>query len=1545
MFSQEASRPQPAVSVHFDREAFQELGADSIGRLIYHKLRTQLAQVIQEAVLSAELDEDGQPRSVKDLRQLEPFRDYLNHRVDPNSGEDVPDDFEGGLSRMDYLMGLIERKLWEASGSRSRPTWLNASLANWRLILTELKSWQLNIAYDLEIYPHFESVDGLISEPSLLSTSVDRPEDMQRARLVGRLRPRVQVNSFTAYFMDANRQQYYLPLFDRYDQTWDFPQVQGRTDLSVTFDLNRENPVDVEFGPLRTSLREVFDEAGNLVEPGTRIPEEDVDYFINRVFEPQRYKDLLAALYRPIWFFEEDAETARFEELPLLRKIERQGLSDGQNILNDRKLNIGILLLNRNGKLETEIGILDSASFQEQRQSAEANGTLVALVESAIPLTAQPEFLLNDREQKLELSLQLPERMDLTWKIRQPHFPQFLFSEIENPLVQRILAGIPRQLPLSPDAHIRTILALPPQMVDGELEPLHAHIEVPYHFVTARQAEAMMERRRLQRAIESESARTGPERQDLEGVSVLERLQEDLAKVEAEIAQRVSQDLPITAPHVDQLKPDLSELGAAYVDEVQLHLHPAVRPIILDPQSSVPMYQQAYEYIPEIVGAAMRSVPPETVQHLVSEIQNELDSKISALSGESDEGPTTLRWNMESFDLVPGAVEVDWMGSSKADVPLIPIDPNLLSTAYPSLYELPAKHRLVTRVQLPREIAIELHDIQSPEARVDYVFLPLIAEEPPTLEVEWKIVKDAAGQLHTLPVAWNAPDALKAYQLDESQFEYRGLDPLTGVGAYSDPVVDVVSALPTAAPVIADITPTLLEASLKQTWLGQAIHYVAGDAIGWTAEQGVRAVGAVSSVYAPRIQSRYETFLERPEVLKTVRRQVEEQSPMILDSILENMVKAVNGELLPNLPPDAEEQERTENLLNLGRMIAPGEMAFYETAARFLFPPPGEPGPRDPDAPMSALQRTFEDGFQRIEDFAPLSQPVSEWKVDGQPALSRAEAEVTELLKRGFDGEFPEFWPDAFTIPEIVSLWRDDLVPTVREKFARLPIDYADAVESIINPSALLEDRVNQPANEIVTAALRGESPSPPSAQAPPAESVGESFQVDLPTLVCASDAENLSGDIEDGILLIHLFTEDQKDRLPGHQLPANPQAPIQSRAAATLYHQLPQGAPRDLSDQAQEEANRQLGYDPEFRRDPALASVNLDYVLNQVVRPNLEIIRRQAMEAARKESNLINDSFQIEIDENSLDLRVGPKPDGELGLVANFNVRIRQDGFLTNVDTKWLNVTWPLRVSASNLFMDRPEFPGQEPKVGYSISLQTDFPALIVGERESRNLQTWWFVLGEDGALAKALSGFRQSIPLEKTIGIPTIEDFTQVLISPPILVPEEGRRGHLFIMADVRETAAGQEVPRQSDNEFLIRPGEKLLPYLQRENRDQLHQILLSKLRASYGALATEDIEFLPWSGESSPFFLGARGDLRYHVMVRSKTSGELMTASVRLDHVLIHRDGAAMLEARLSDFDFGEQRSSLQQRLQILNSVASPSFNFLSIPASELSQVSNR
>jgi len=1581
--------PKPPISVAYDSKAWDELLQTTLGRTVYFEVRAQVAATIAEQIRKAELDDDGKPREIKDLARVRALEKWFDQLVNPSDGKAVLDSkghaiyemknvplAQGvkAVSRQEYYLQQIEKSLLETSGAtRGRPAWLDQSLNNWRQIFSDLRSMTVAVAYHLEVLPNFKSTDVFLSDPKLLHTAVDGDKDIARARILARLAPDVNVKSISGYIEMPNF-TYQLPLFPEYGQTWKFANVTGAVDLATTLDVSAEAPFFANFGPLATNLGEEKDAEGNVIWNGVQVSKKDVDYFLDQLLKVERYEKIIKTFYSPDEWDEVEGMAGPFKELPIARKIMVQTVHDAKNVLSERKIPL-ILYLYRVGEKEVEVGYALKAdpALDKTLQSLRQDGKLIGLFDGDIALTATPSVDVDLERREMHLGIDLPPQTEVTFQVRELNFPQFLFKDAKNPIVRRILDSLPKGNLVGPDAKVKVMMKNLETPADFVGPPLHnsfndIRMTIPYTYMTPSEWRL----KHLEGVIKKEEAIVGHEAR-------VESLKQERQNLQSEIANKVRKEYPTFVIEEERIQVNFSGLSTAYISQIEAHLNPGIPPLVLRPQSERSLAQQGYDQVPVLLQNIRAILPKKTIKTIESSIQDRLQEMVKKINKKVSQPGISFNVEITDFQLPADAVEIKWDGVRDPAKHLEAIDPLLLSTAYPYLYKLPAKHELTTVLKVPKKMGIMLRNIDSKKAQVPWLSIEAGSDEEAEVTIQWKIVEDAAGELHTLPYVWNFPEVLNGYHL--TKMDYGGTSPKGGVEGLVDAAADFSGGMGMVAGLVKGNGVQIVEGGLSDYWVGRRLNNIG---VGWLMGQGANAIGWGYEKVGGGIKSGYTNYLERPSVEEEVKKAFEEAKPGLVDVILEQAVDAVNGELKPDLPLDAEIRKKQKADYVRERLIyddvqgsveyinpvtsfeereakalkqrmeawkskeekqAEAEEKERKRKARALIYEaewdrhftPAETPKRDPDSPMQALQRTFEEAFETVEDFAPVRTPLGAWKIKGQPLLSMIETRVRTVMQEAVNGERSEFWPEELTNARMVQASENELIPAIRRQVTDLPKDNKQVVEGVIQPDKLVGSKTNEAVNALIEKALRGEmntaslDPTPRPIPEPEAK-----FKLDLPTVVCRGLPMDPDGTTNDSMVLLNLYRNADRSQLPAGLLKENPQAEIQKKVEALMYWDdwySNQGSElaKDLSEEGQRMRNEILGNDPEFRTAKGAAIFDLKSLLETMVKPNVDGMIRDLEAKIVKEQGLANDSLHIGV--SNINIRVGPKPQtGEQGFVVDFDLEVKQKGigkdgivhalssllgmeinttgskpwFSDEGDPKPLHITWPLTIMLSNRAHQRPEFDGQEIKPGYDAYLQSDFPIKLEGPNASRTLETQILI---KGPLLDALRDFKTNIPIDRSIGIPTLEKYTQVELRAPMMMPSQQGMGYAVIPFSIQTTPDADALPKQLDEEIVMHPMEKLVPHLLGQSEKVLYnnaaQALIPKLSEKYRDVS---LQFSAPQDGLPALRQNENGELEYHVSVAAKHSS-FTFASGRYELVykvatlLEHDEKGADLVGRLS------------------------------------------
>ncbi len=1416
--SSRSSTALPPVTVAFDKDAWNELLSTQLGRLLYYELRTQVGDAIQHQIRKAENDTDGSPRIIKDQVKLRPLEGWLKTPVDPRTGKSFSRGGESeGITRQDYYLQQIESALLEAVGpQRRRPEWISESLANWRLVLDELRTLSVSVSYDVAVEPNFKSVDLLLGDPREMTTRVDRSDDLARAHLLTRLNPRAHVKSIEA-FVETGRFLYQLPMFPNYNQTWEFDEVRAKVDLSASVDLTRDQPFRAIFGPLETNLGEIRDAQGHVLQPGVPLAEADVDHFLKELLQTSRYQELLNLFYNHEDYDPEMAKRQPFRELPLARKIEAQFVQDARQVLATRKLPLTVWLRKLwNDQIEVEFGVSGIEKTNKRLDELRKNGDLVAVLSSELPLTADPDMRLDIDQQTLAFSFNLPQEMELQWKIDKLYFPQFLFHETSNPLVQKILKAMPTKNMLDSDAYVKIKLKdsdlLPFVMGPPAEDGVDIQVKIPYRYV--RPSEFRLPR--LESALAEAEKRPGPLRVDLDGRTEVEILRSEIEKLKAELPQLLQGEYPVFLVDEDNLEVDLAGLSTMHITEIEARFAASAAPLKINPfQPGRTITQQSFDQIPQLVDTATSILPQKVLKAIDQGVQDRLQDILKSLKGRVSTIDLKLDYLVKKFELPKDAVKIYWEAEAPPATGLRPVDPMLLSTSYPALYALPAKHRVATTLKLPQTISIDLNNVDTLDADIKNISFDVGTDEPRTVTIHWKVVEDAAGELHVLPTEWNMEQVFKAFEIDEESVKF------------GDVVVNTRRAL-------------------EKGWWGRRaldVHSIIDDLT------GVRVLSPNLDFPAPESGEELDSTRMseiQPQILTALREGLDQARPDIIDAILENAVESINGEIKPDLPLDRQlkrEQESSIDVVGLLSVFDPERAEAINFLKNMVLPSVDDSDnlkARDREAVLPQLVDTLDSLVSSAEKTVPLSKPFGEWGFgkDGRPVLSQMEEVVESEIREGVQGNRPKLWPRELTNGGFLEA-SESAVESIRRLVRNILNDNRETVEGAIKPSEILETQVNRGVNEMITKARLGErKPASTPLEPAPIPEKPVPFGLDQLNVVCPVLPSGLDGLTQDDLVLVGIYTQ-------GSSVPPGViqtlLADTEKRIVGALYphHVLDEQEPKDLSAEGQKRFNERYGYDAEFRHFPGLAVMDLNFLLDRVVRPAMAEAAKSAEASVRSTQEMANDSFKLDI--SNPNIRVVDRADGRRSFVADFDIEITQthigrEGFVNfiskllgwDIDTTGqaprrgdlkpgpLRVSLPLNVSLSNRSSERPETSQSPDREGYLLTIQSavskELPGRIEGPEASRSFPTRELI---KGPLVEQLEKFNLSLPIEQSFGIPGLEDFTELQVGHPNFLTR-GERGLVALPFDIKMRDKAAEVPLVIDQEFIVQPDQKFIPYM---------------------------------------------------------------------------------------------------------------------------------
>ncbi len=1064
-----------------------------------------------------------------------------------------------------------------------------------------------------------------------------------------------------------------------------------------------------------------------------------------------------------------------------------------------------------------------------------------------------------------------------------------------------------------------------------------------------------------------------------------QEFEESIREHIASLPPELQKEYPLPLINDREIAADFSGMKGIYLEEIAARLHPEEDPIILHPFDERSLTGQMYDQMPLLVRTLHRLAPPKVLKAIEDGIQERLQEKVGSLSGKVDKFTNKLNYRMTDFSMPKNAVSIDWLGAKTAASNVEDIDPLMLSTAYPALYKLVAKNIdrnskdrplgvLITRLKLPRSISVNLNQVKTEKADIDSLDLTLASKTEQEVEIHWKIVEDASGELHALPFKWNLPAVFAKYKLDESKLKYSGLEPKEGAGAYVDPIADGLDAVNGVGQFIDMMGPDFTRQALRQTWMGRRMDDVAGGLIAW-------GFGLEAKIVKSTVGSGvYRRHLERPEVIDAVKEALAEQTPGLVDTIGEEMLKAVNGELRPNLPLDEESLESRKFYFDTLRLLDPDKARALERVVDFIYPTnPSPPGPRDPETPMPALQRNFEEIFAKIEGNAPIRKRLGEWNVKGHSAIEFIEGEAEKFTRDAINGKHPEVWPAEMTNDHVVDVFEQSMVPAARSQVANLPRDNESTVKNIIRPQELIGDQVTSASNEMIKKTLRGEAEGPENPEPPPIPEEKPPVSLDFPEIFCIGNGVEDPESESMRLIFGHGFQKEQKDQLPA-TLSQNPLEGIKGNITRILYPE--HEGLTDLSDKTQEETNLRMGETEGRRRPKGLAIADLNELLETQVKPNVHRIVDDLSKKIIQEQDLANESLKISVENISLD--VVQLEDGRNSLVAGFDLDIKQTGagkkglvkFLSSIlgikiDTtgksverdgetpKPLRVTWPLDISLYNRFMERPETTGAEIPKGHGLHIQSNFPIKIEGPIASRTWETHQLM---KGPLVDALRDFKFSTSFEGA-EIPTLEDFTDIILESPRLVAG-GKRGYLAVPLRIEPSEKAKSVPKSFDDEIIMQAAERFAPMLEEQDASRKYDLALKAIRAELPKkFENYQIEWMNPSDGGPSFRKGEKGELEYHVGLSAVGPADFCelncnipsgryTLVYRVESILSHQPGGeAEFVSRLASPKLIDHQNSLNENihekdlLYYLKQTSSRPFNWMRLNTDQVKKVSER
>lgn len=505
-----------------------------------------------------------------------------------------------------------------------------------------------------------------------------------------------------------------FPLFRSEPQLW-------LSKLQEVFRMKLQ-PVSVELSPVQTNLQ------GNEENPGLLISEDAVETLIRDLITPERTQIVLSQFRGSR--SDEEEEILSFEEMRSFGRLKTQLETDVVNFLRNQKMEFAVWFTRTSeDKLKTNVGVVndelkiklqklrdEAQKDQKSAQRVTNTESLVGEFRTQIPLEIASAHMDYDPDtQSLIFNADLLEERKLDWEALYFEFPNFLFGDVEHPLVKNILSGLRDLNFANKNIQIETQIDFPKL----ENEEPGVQIRLPVTWTTSEN-------------------------------SMLARPQIDI------------QNISVKVPGFEN----------AQVRNIRFRAHDELDWVHIKPENPEQISDQVYTQLRPFMQNVFAITDPVGIPRMIERAMEEyLGLELGSMKMNLSDGgelATADKVELVDFRLPVEALKIQW--DAEGEFNLDKEKKKNLKDAFlflPEAYEAyrtqDSIHRIRTTLKIPQEIRLRIEGLDHAEAYIGVLEFSLRANAAQEIEIYWKFVRDSQGRLLMLPELLNIEKVLTAY--------------------------------------------------------------------------------------------------------------------------------------------------------------------------------------------------------------------------------------------------------------------------------------------------------------------------------------------------------------------------------------------------------------------------------------------------------------------------------------------------------------------------------------------------------------------------------------------------------------------------------------------------------------------------------------------------------------------------------------------------------------------------------------------------------------
>lgn len=713
---------------------------------------SELTKALRAAEFEITTDEDGttsaKPYNVQNQTTVNVGQKILNETVLEDPERQI------WVTRREHFRNQLERSL-RAPQMQLPDQAIRDYLQAFDDFMEDLKNWELIVDYQLEVKPNFEwiSIESII--PRDPGSSLESALVMEN-QIELRLNPVIHVKSITGVLRNpVTSQTVDLDLFPEYNENWEIDGLKVELDAPVTIDIRHPTQkVRIDLAPIpdlsadqmnetnyyrhrpvRTNLVEEKDESGEILHPGVRLRQDDVDVFLNRFFRSDRLDTVLGQIFpRPGEFLgspSDPSQKALLEDmLAATSELAFQAIKN-----HKVKILVWLELNNETGELDTHAILAESQSREAERLSQLRGGEIPGFQlvgEFISELSLSPEkvrvgYSLNRvvdpstglplwdfangewfYQREAYIKIDLPPEFTSDWKILSAFVPEALVNDDKNNIANNVLDSVNGM-----------------NLADGKDSRFSMTVQWPD---------------------------LGKDVSDLE------------VRLPFEI-ERTEQGLDALKPVVDQLYLVTPALSETSFGALEVWLDSTLDPIRIDGRSSLSWVEQFEDQFSLIIEHLYYLTPEVAKEKIQTELSGKIKEGVLGINRRVVTPDSSFDLSIVNFDLDENSLFIDWFASELNGVNIKPVDITQLPAAYAAMLGTDALQEIAIKVRLPSEMRLRITNLISPDADIGGIEFSLRAQGEPELEMYLRVTQDAYGNGQVIPEFHNIDHVISQYSL------------------------------------------------------------------------------------------------------------------------------------------------------------------------------------------------------------------------------------------------------------------------------------------------------------------------------------------------------------------------------------------------------------------------------------------------------------------------------------------------------------------------------------------------------------------------------------------------------------------------------------------------------------------------------------------------------------------------------------------------------------------------------------------------------------